>query len=92
QIMHGNKQDHLDEIWGIIKRVIIEVANKSLLKKKVSNFRHTKAKEFNRTYIHRPILQISRWMRFIRDKLGLPIEETDKLEFNLMIEKINTDL
>ncbi|CAG8792757.1 11889_t:CDS:2 [Gigaspora margarita] len=39
-----------------------------------------------------PILQISRWMRFIRDRLGHPIEETDKLEFNLTIEKINTDL
>ncbi|CAG8856754.1 20523_t:CDS:1, partial [Gigaspora margarita] len=58
-------------------RVIIKVANKSLPKKKGSNFRHTKAKEFNRTYMHRPILQISRWMRFIRDELGLPIEETD---------------
>ncbi|CAG8818899.1 35643_t:CDS:2 [Gigaspora margarita] len=31
-------------------------------------------------------------MRFIRDRLGLPIEETDKLEFNLTIKKINTDL
>ncbi|CAG8808784.1 33544_t:CDS:2, partial [Gigaspora margarita] len=31
-------------------------------------------------------------MRFIRDRLGLPIEETDKLEFNLTIEKINTNL
>ncbi|CAG8810490.1 19958_t:CDS:1, partial [Gigaspora margarita] len=47
QIMHGNEQDHLDEIWGIIERAIIEAANKSLLKKKISNFRHTKAKEFN---------------------------------------------
>ncbi|CAG8826773.1 21662_t:CDS:2 [Gigaspora margarita] len=65
QIMHGNEQDYLDEIWSIIKRVIIEVANKSLPKKK---------------------------MRFIRDRLGLLIEETDKLEFNLTIEKINTDL
>ncbi|CAG8654245.1 35265_t:CDS:2, partial [Gigaspora margarita] len=92
QILHKNKQDYLDEIWGIIERVIIEAANKSLPKKKVSNFRHTKAKEFNQTYMHRPILQISRWMRFIRDRLGLPIEETDKLEFNLTIEKINTDL
>ncbi|CAG8778180.1 44912_t:CDS:2 [Gigaspora margarita] len=63
--MHGNEQDYLDKIWGIIERVIIEVANKSLPKKK---------------------------MRFIRDRLGLPIEETDKLEFNLTIEKINTDL
>ncbi|CAG8855385.1 33782_t:CDS:1, partial [Gigaspora margarita] len=60
---------HLDEIWGIIERAIIEVANKSLLKKKISNIRHTKAKEFNRTYMHRPILQISRWMRYIRDRL-----------------------
>src|SRR5260363_248835 len=92
QIIHRNEQDHLDEIWGIIERAIIEAANKSLPKKKVSNFRHTKTKEFNRTYMHRPILQISRWMRFIRDRLGLPIEETDKLEFNLTIEKINTDL
>ncbi|CAG8828064.1 29296_t:CDS:2, partial [Gigaspora margarita] len=92
QIIHRNEQDHLDEIWGIIERAIIEAANKSLPKKKVSNFRHTKAKKFNRTYMHRPILQISRWMRFIRDRLGLPIEETDKLEFNLTIEKINTDL
>ncbi|CAG8795299.1 5777_t:CDS:2 [Gigaspora margarita] len=65
QITHENEQDHLDEIWGIIKRAIIEAANKSLLKKK---------------------------MRFIRDRLGLPIEETNKLEFNLTIKKINTDL
>ncbi|CAG8722887.1 6182_t:CDS:2, partial [Gigaspora margarita] len=65
QLIHGNEQDHLDEIWGIIKRAIIEAANKSLLKKK---------------------------MRFIRDRLGLPIEETNKLKFNLTIEKINTDL
>ncbi|CAG8805388.1 33919_t:CDS:2, partial [Gigaspora margarita] len=83
---------HLDEIWGIIERAIIEAANKSLPKKKVSNFRHTKAKEFNQTYMQRPILQISRWMRFIRDRLGLSIEETNKLEFNLTIKKINTDL
>ncbi|CAG8772648.1 17563_t:CDS:2, partial [Gigaspora margarita] len=69
QIMHRNEQDHLDEIWGIIEKVIIEAANKSLLKKK-----------------------ISRWMRFIRDRLGLSIEETNKLEFNLTIEKINTNL
>ncbi|CAG8650911.1 6426_t:CDS:2 [Gigaspora rosea] len=34
QIIHGNEQDHLDKIWGIIERAIIEVANKSLLKKK----------------------------------------------------------
>ena len=47
QIIHENEQDHLDEIWGIIERAIIEAANKSLPKKKVSNFRHTKAKEFN---------------------------------------------
>ncbi|CAG8733126.1 28619_t:CDS:2 [Gigaspora margarita] len=92
QLIHGNEQDYLNEIWGIIERAIIEAANKSLPKKKVSNFRHTKAKEFNRTYMHRPILQISRWMRFIRDRLGFPIEETDKLEFNLTTEKINTDL
>ncbi|CAG8761763.1 32993_t:CDS:2, partial [Gigaspora margarita] len=59
QIIHGNKQDHLDEIWGIIEKAIIE---------------------------------ISKWMRYIRDRLGLPIEETNKLEFNLTIEKINTDL
>ncbi|CAG8849482.1 25083_t:CDS:2, partial [Gigaspora margarita] len=31
-------------------------------------------------------------MRFIRDRLGLLIEENDKLEFNITIEKINTDL
>ncbi|CAG8770390.1 32535_t:CDS:1, partial [Gigaspora margarita] len=92
QIIHKNEQDHLDEIWGIIERAIIKAANKSLLKKKVSNFRYTKAKEFNQTYMYRPILQISRWMRFIRDRLGLSIEETDKLEFNLTIEKINSDL
>ncbi|CAG8782789.1 8077_t:CDS:2, partial [Gigaspora margarita] len=92
QIIHGNEQNHLDEIWSIIERVIIEAANKSLPKKKVSNFRHTKAKEFNQTYMHRPILQISKWIRFIKDRLGLPIEETNKLEFNLTIKKINTDL
>ncbi|CAG8600021.1 5647_t:CDS:2 [Gigaspora margarita] len=63
------KNNHLDEIWSIIEKAIIKVANKSLLKKK-----------------------ISRWMRFIRDRLGFPIEETDKLEFNLTIEKINTNL
>ncbi|CAG8855104.1 13405_t:CDS:1, partial [Gigaspora margarita] len=77
QILYKNEQDHLDKIWGIIERMIIEAANKSLPKKKVSNFRHTKTKEFNLTYMHRPILQISSWMRFIRDRLGLPIEETD---------------
>ncbi|CAG8812127.1 15821_t:CDS:2 [Gigaspora margarita] len=92
QIMHENKQDYLDEIWSIIERVIIEAANKSLPKKKVSNIRYTKAKEFNQTYMHRPILQISRWMRYIRDRLDLLIKETDMLEFNLTIEKINTDL
>ncbi|CAG8803712.1 41400_t:CDS:1, partial [Gigaspora margarita] len=92
QIMYKNEQDHLDEIWGIIERAIIEAANKSLSKKKVFNFRYIKAKEFNRTYMHRPILQISRWIRYIRDRLDLSIEETDKLEFNLTIEKINTNL
>ncbi|CAG8850940.1 39771_t:CDS:2, partial [Gigaspora margarita] len=55
-------------------------------------FLYEEAKEEDWEQFRVELDRILKNKKALKDRLGLPIEETDKLKFNLTIEKINTNL
>ncbi|CAG8753279.1 19522_t:CDS:1, partial [Gigaspora rosea] len=70
----------LNSMWGTIEKSILETAMKHIPKKKICN---TKSFKINRKRprLDKIIVELSRWVKYTRKKVGNKVTEEEKEDF-----------
>jgi PHD/YefM family antitoxin component YafN of YafNO toxin-antitoxin module len=91
QIRSGKEKENnsIDQLWEIIRKIIVEGAYKHIPKKKIRNTKAERRKSKPKSSSYEGVIKIGKWIRKAKQEIGEDIEEAEQERYKKEVRKIN---